>query len=113
VIESIVKMIGALTIGFIAACLISYALVFTVHYILVRTQSLKFLAKTMWNFYSTLPEYKRKYPDYPYVMCLFERKTGKILHAQELTQNFETKEEIEAFFVEFKTKLAKQKEAGK
>ena len=112
-IESIVKFTGVLTIIFVATCLMYTALVFTVHYTLAKTQSLKFLAKTMWNFYLTLPKTDRKSSGYPYVMCLFERKTGKILHAQELTQNFETREETEAFFAEFRAKLAKQKEAGK
>jgi hypothetical protein len=112
-IELIVKFAGVLAICFIAVCLIYFALVFTLYYTFVKAQSLKFLAKTVWNFYSTLPEHKRKYPGYPYVICLFERKTGKILHAQEVTQNFETKEEIEAFFAEFRAKLAKQKEDRK
>ena len=112
-IESIVMFTGVLTICFIAACLIYFTIVFTLYHTFVKRESLKFLTKTLWNFYLTLPKTDRKSSGYPYVMCLFERKTGKILHAQELTQNFETREEIEAVFAEFKAKLAKQKEAGK
>jgi hypothetical protein len=106
-IESIVKITGVLTIIFIAACLIYFALIFTAHYTLAKTQSLKFLAKRIWNFYTTLPEHKREYPDYPYVICVFERKTGKIIMSEELTADLRDRTEVKNQFAELRKKLAK------
>lgn len=104
--------IGVVTIGLVCSSIIYSVFVFTLYYTVHKRNVLKYVAKLMYNFYVTLPDAKEDSPYYPYVLCVFDRQTGKIIKYQEVTSDFKDEKQVEEQFQKLKESLTREKQIG-
>jgi hypothetical protein len=104
IMEIVFQWVGFIALSLMILAIAFYTVVLAMHFTVDKLNTLKLVAKIMSGFYLTLPKVDSHKP---YVLCLFDRKTGKIITSVNLNKELLTVEEILSKREDLKRKISK------